>query len=157
FIPYPVTTGFTAGISVTIISSQLKDFFGIRVIDADGKAISVPAEFVPKLRLLTEMVQQHGVNWSAAAVGVGSLAVLILLRKAAPRVPGAIVAVVLAWLAVRFLGLDKSVGGTVETIGSRFGGIPHMLPSPHLPRITFELVKELIPSATTIAMLCAIE
>ncbi len=149
FIPYPVTTGFTAGIAVTIIASQIKDFLGLTVADAGGRPLTIPPEFVPKLQLLARHL--HSVNWSATGVAAGSLAVLIGLRKLAPRVPGAIVAVVLASAVVAIFKLP------VETIGSRFGGIPNMLPRPHFPAMSFGLIRELIPSATTIAVLCAIE
>lgn len=142
FIPYPVTTGFTAGIAVIIFSSQLKDFFGLQIA-------AVPVDFVEKLRSLGE----HWETWNAPtlAIGAGSLAILILLRRFAPRVPGAIVAVIAASLAVSMLHLP------VETIGTRFGGIPNHLPIPQLPRFDFAMVKSLIPEATTIAMLAAIE
>lgn len=153
FIPYPVTTGFTAGIAVTIVASQVRDFLGLTAMD--GAALSLPADFVPKLRVLGEHIGT--INWHSAGIGVGSLAVLIVVRRFVPRLPGAIVAVVLSVVAIRVLGWDKAAGGMVETIGSRFGGIPHSLPPPHLPRIDLELIRELIPAATTIALLCAIE
>ncbi len=142
FIPYPVTTGFTSGIAVIIFSSQIKDFFGL------GMG-AVPAEFVEKWQAYA----QHAASWQLepVAVGIGSLAVMILLRRFAPRVPGAIVAVVLASFAVWALGLP------VDTIGSRFGEIPRTLPAPHLPAFSFELMRELVPEATTIALLAAIE
>ena len=142
FIPYPVTTGFTSGIAVIIFSAQIKDFFGLRME-------SVPAEFVEKLRAYFE----HAGSWDAhtLAVGAASLAVLVLLRRFAPRVPGAIVAVVLAAFLVWLLKLP------VDTIGSRFGGIPRTLPIPHMPEINLSLVRELIPSAMTIALLAGIE
>lgn len=158
FIPYPVTTGFTAGIAVTIAASQVRDFLGIT---ADGTApLPLPAEFVPKLRALAS--HAHTVDAATVGVGVGSLAILVLLRRIAPRVPGAIVAVVAASLAVKFLGLDRAVeGGTIETIGSRFGSIPRTLPAPHLPfradDFNWAMVRELIFPATTIAILCSIE
>ncbi len=149
FIPYPVTTGFTAGIAVTIVASQIKDFLGLRVVDGAGKPLTIPPEFVPKLRLLFEHIGT--VNWSAGGVAMGSVAVLVVWWRLAPRVPGAIVAVGLASAAVAVFKLP------VETIWTRFGGIPRMLPAPHLPTLDFGMVRELVPSATTIAVLCAIE
>lgn len=98
FIPYPVTTGFTTGIAVTIVASQLKDFFGLVVADAAGQPISIPPEFIPKLQLLAAYADT--VNWWSTGVAAGSLAVLIVLRRFVPRVPGAIVAVALAGAAV---------------------------------------------------------
>ncbi|GMU38630.1 MAG: STAS domain-containing protein [Phycisphaerae bacterium] len=148
FIPYPVTTGFTAGIAVIIASSQVKDFLGLSF---EG---GVPAEFIEKWKVFIEHWRTF--DGRTVGVGLGSLAVIILLRHFAPRVPGAIVAVVLASAVVYVAGFDKSSGGTVETIGSRFGGVPRSLPTPHLP-ISLGLVKELLPDATTIALLCAIE
>jgi SulP family sulfate permease len=138
FIPYPVTTGFTAGIAVLIFSSQIKDLFGLSMA-------SVPADFVEKWQAFFGSAST--VNYAALAVGGGSLALMILLRRFAPRIPGAIVAIVLGAAAVSFFGLH------VETIGSRFGGIPQSLPMPHLP--SFDL--RLLPDAATIAVLAAIE
>lgn len=162
FIPYPVVTGFTTGIAVVLVASQLKDFFGLSILDPDGKAISIPAEFVPKLKLLA--AHAHTINWHATGVGLGSLAVLIAFRRFAPRVPGAVVAVILAAALVSIFGwadqtvlVDGHARPLIETIGTRFGGIPSNLPAPRMPEISFALVRDLIPSATTIAILCAIE
>lgn len=155
FIPYPVTTGFTGGIAITIVASQLRDFFGIT--GEDGAVLALPAEFVPKIRLL--WAHAGTIDIPTMLVGAGSLGVLILVRRLIPRVPGAIIAVTLGAAAVHFGGLDAAGGGSVETIGSRFGALPRTLPAPHLPRglIDWEMVVDLIPSATTIALLCAIE
>lgn len=160
FIPYPVTTGFTAGIAVTIVASQLRDFFGITA--HDGSGLALPAEFVPKLQLLAANIET--LSWQTTVVGLGSLAILIAMRKFLPRIPGAIVAVVLASAAVAlFHWTAAGPNGVplVQTIGTRFGELPHTLPPPHLPiRLsseTFSTIKDLIPDATTIALLCAIE
>jgi SulP family sulfate permease len=153
FIPYPVTTGFTAGIAVTIAASQLKDFLGLT--EYGGGPLALPAEFVPKLRVLADHIET--LEWRTPVVGVGSLAVMMVLRKVWPRIPGAIVAVVLSAGLVWLLGWATGAAPAVQTIGTRFGGIPHSLPAPHMPQVSFALVKELIPSATTIAILCAIE
>lgn len=149
YIPYPVTTGFTSGIAVIIFSSQLKDFFGLDIA-------SVPAEFVEKLHVLAEHVSTT--NPHTLGVGVGSLAILILIRRFAPRIPGAIVAVILASSVVALFQFP------VETIGTKFGGVPRMLPTPTLPRLdwgwltqTAVTAESLIPEATTIAILTAIE
>jgi SulP family sulfate permease len=164
FIPYPVTTGFTSGIAVTILASQVQNFLGLRVYDADGRAITVPADFIPRLRLLAE--HAGTISWQATAVGLGSLGVLIALRRFVPRVPGAIVVVALSAAAVRLLGWDTAQAVVndhvsrplVETIGSRYAaGIPRTLPPPHLPAFSLGLARELIFPATTIAILCAIE
>jgi sulfate permease, SulP family len=142
FIPYPVTTGFTSGIAVIIAASQIKDFFGLEIAQ-------LPPEFVEKLHAY----YHHAATWVPATFGVsaGSLALLILLRRLAPRVPGAIVTVIVAAAVVSLFQLP------VETIGSKFGGIPRTLPTPSLPPLSFELARNLVPEATTIAILAAIE
>ena len=142
FIPYPVTTGFTSGIAVIIFSSQIKDFFGLAIE-------KVPAEFVEKWLVYAETAKTW--NDETAAVGIGSLLVIVLIRRFAPRIPGAIVAVIAASAVAYLLKLP------VETIGSKFGGIPRGLPMPKLPPLDFSKVRELIPEATTIAMLASIE
>ncbi|MBM4107876.1 MAG: STAS domain-containing protein [Phycisphaerae bacterium] len=154
FIPYPVTTGFTTGIAVVIAASQVREFLGLTITDAEGALASLPAEFVPKVRTL--VVNLHSINWSATAVGVGALGGLILLRRFLPRAPGALVVVVLSAVAARALGLD------VATIGGRFGDLPRTLPLPHLPwggssGISLDLVRSLIPEAATIALLAGVE
>ena len=142
YIPYPVTTGFTTGIAVIIASSQVKDFFGL-------KMGGVPAEFVEKWKVYFE----HAKDWdpTTALVGAGSLMLLIILRKTVPRIPWGIVAVIVGSAVVYFLRLP------VETIGSKFGEIPRTLPTPHLPPFSLAMVRDLIPEATTIALLAAIE
>jgi SulP family sulfate permease len=158
FIPYPVTTGFTTGIAVTIIASQIKDFFGLTLADAAGKPVSMPADFLPKVILLAKNF--GSMSWQTAVIGVGSLAILVVLRRFVPRLPGAIVAVTVSAVVVAVMKwAEASQGGEVlvQTIGTKFNGIPRMLPAPHAPAFTFELVKEMVLPATTIAILCAIE
>ena len=150
FIPYPVTTGFTAGIAVIIFSSQMKDFFGLRM----G---AQPPDFIEKWYAYVEAFRAHGINRYATAIAVGGVAIIALLRRFAPRIPGAIVAVILASLAVSLWNLEAK---GVETIGSKFGGIPRTLPHPSFDwarSISVEKVRTLIPEATTIALLAAIE
>ncbi len=142
FIPYPVTTGFTSGIAVIIFSSQVKDLLGLRM-DA------VPAEFLEKWgAYLTHLTSW---NPSAAALAAGSIAIILACKRFTPKVPGPIVAVVAASLAAWALSLP------VDTIGTRFGGIPRLLPAPHLPHVDFAQLRALVPEAFTIAMLGAIE
>jgi SulP family sulfate permease len=151
FIPYPVTTGFTAGIAVIIFSSQMKDFFGLRMDAAP------PPEFVEKWYAYAEAFRAHGINKFATAIAVGGVVVIALLRRFAPRIPGAIVAVILAAIAVGAFNLETR---GVETVGSKFGGIPRTLPAPSFEwarGITFDKVRTLVPEATTIALLAAIE
>lgn len=142
YIPYPVTTGFTSGIAVIIATSQVKDFFGLRM-DV------VPADFLEKWRAFAE----HAATWHGPTAGValGSLALLIFLRRFAPRIPWGMTTVVFGSLIVWWFAIP------VETIGTRFGGIPRTLPVPHWPEFSFDLARQLIPEATTIALLAAIE
>ncbi len=151
FIPYPVTTGFTAGIALIIFASQMKDLLGLQM----GVA---PPEFVKKWGSYWAAYQLHGVNVAAASIGVGGVVLMMVMRRFVPRVPGAIVVVVLASVIVSLFHLDTAYG--VETINSKFGGIPRELPKINLgwvSSITFDKVRELIPEATTIALLAAIE
>ena len=161
FIPYPVVTGFTSGIAVMIFTGQIKDLLGLTILNEDGSTATVPAEYVHKVQMLVEHIST--ISWHS--VGLGSLVVLFVLRRWLPRIPGAIVAVVLATGVVWVMGWAKTTvlfdgvhaRPVVETIGTRFGGIPSGLRSPHVPEFSFELMRQVIPSATTIAMLCAIE
>jgi len=142
FIPYPVVTGFTAGIAVIIFSSQVKDFLGLRM----G---AVPPDFVEKWNAYGESIGT--LQWPTVAIAAGSLAVLILWPRAWRLVPAPFVAMVLATAAVQILDLP------VETIGSRFGGIPSALPRPHWPAIPWAEMRELVSPSLTIALLAAIE
>ena len=161
FIPYPVTTGFTAGIAVIIFSGQMKDFFGLKIT---GKT---PGEFIAQWETYWHALRTGGLNYAATGIAVGGLVVMVVLRRFAPRIPGAIVAVALAAVLVGVLGLDKiDSPHFVETIASRFGtadcpsGIPQTLPHLSLPHFSgdfFTKARELVPSAGTIAFLAAIE
>jgi SulP family sulfate permease len=142
YIPYPVVTGFTSGIAVVIFSTQMPDFFGLRMSE-------VPAEFFEKWWAYLREAATFN-PWSLA-LGAGSLAIVIGLRKTLPRVPGPIVAVFLATLAAWAFALP------VETIGSRFGEIPRTLPAPVWPEFSLEKIRQLAPDALTIALLAAIE
>ncbi len=142
FIPFPVVTGFTAGIAVVIFSTQMRDFFGLKMSE-------IPAEFVPKWIAYGKAA--NSVSPVTAAIGVGTVAIILILRRFAPRIPDMLVAMVVAGLLTRFLSLP------VETIGTRFGDLPRSLPSPSLPPITLDLLRELSPAAITVALLAAIE
>jgi sulfate permease, SulP family len=142
FIPYPVTTGFTTGIAVTIFSAQIKDFFGLQI----G---SVPAEFMDKW--FAYAAHMHTCSFCALFLAIGTLALIFTLRHFYPRFPGTILAVILATLVTYFFGLP------IETIETKFGGIPNMLPEPSLPYITWERIQEVFPAAITIALLGGIE
>jgi SulP family sulfate permease len=142
FIPYPVVTGFTSGIAVIIFSSQVKDLLGL-------KMGAIPAQFLAKW----QDYATHLGSASLPAIGValGSFAILLIWPKVSRKVPGPIVAILVASAAVAALGLP------VETIGSRFGEIHASIPTPSLPAISLDRVRELFPSAVTVALLAAIE
>jgi len=143
FIPYPVTVGFTAGIAVIIFASQLRDLLGITLT---GKE---PGEFLPKLEVLAGGL--HTANASAVAVAAVSIAIIVVLRKLRPHWPGILIAVVVAALATWALSLP------LETIGTRFGGIPRQLPSPAWPLFSLEKARAVLPDAIAFALLGAIE
>jgi SulP family sulfate permease len=142
FIPRPVVIGFTNGIAVLIASTQIRDFFGLRIDQ-------VPGDFLPRLQSLAA----HAQTWSPAAtlLAAGTLAIILLMTRVSKHVPGSIVALFLGTFLVAFLGWG------VETIGTRFGGIPSGLPPFHLPVFQPQLVGGLIMPAVTVAMLGAIE
>jgi SulP family sulfate permease len=142
YIPRPVVIGFTNGIAVLIASTQLRDFFGLHVDH-------VPGEFIGRMRVLFEA---RG-TWLplATALAAGTLAVIALMRRLSPRVPGVVVALV-AGTAVAWLG-----GLGVETIGTRFGGIPTGLPRVVVPHFRPDLILPLLAPTVAIAMLGAIE
>jgi SulP family sulfate permease len=143
FIPYPVTVGFTAGIAVIIFASQLKDLFGIALTTKE------PGEFLPKLEVLARSL--HTANVSAVTVAAVSIVIIVVLRKRRPHWPGILIAVVVAALATWALSLP------VETIGTRFGGIPRQLPSPAWPLFSLEKARAVLPDAIAFALLGAIE
>ncbi len=142
FIPRPVVIGFTNGIAVLIASTQIKDFFGLRLEE-------VPGEFLPRM----EALAAHAGTWSpaATAVAVATLAVIVLVARWTTRVPGTVVALLLGTVVVAAAGLG------VETVGSRFGGIPAGLPSLDVPTFRPDLMLGLISPAFTVALLGAIE
>jgi sulfate permease, SulP family len=142
FIPRGVIIGFTNGIAILIASTQIKDFFGLHT----GP---VPSEFLPRMRLLAAHFES--VNGAALGLGLLSLAILLFLPRFTKRVPGSIVAVVVCTVAVEVFHLP------VETIGSKFGGIPGGLPPFAIPDFHSEHILPLIPSAFTVAMLAALE
>jgi SulP family sulfate permease len=142
FVPHPVVTGFTAGIAVIIASSQVKDFLGLPLATA-------PAEFVPQWAAYFGVIDR--LSPATLAVGLGALGLIVALKKLAPRLPGYLIAVVVASVAVALLDLR------VDTIGSRFPDIPTGLPMPDLPPVTLAKIQAVMPSAFTIAFLAGIE
>ena len=142
FIPRPVVVGFTNGIAVIIASTQIKDFFGLKID-------KVPGDFASRLRTIAD----HFSSFSPleTLLGVAALVVIIVCMRFAKRVPGYIVALFLGTAAVVIFKLP------VETIGTRFGGIPSGLPVLRIPQFRPDLFRPLASPAITVAMLGAIE
>lgn len=143
FIPYPVTVGFTAGIAVIIFASQLSELFGLSL---DGKE---PGELVPKLKALA--VAWGTFNPSAILIALLTVIIIVGLKRARPSWPGMLVAVAAASIAAVALALP------VETIGTRFGGIPRSLPLPALPVFDLAKIQAVLPDAIAFTLLGAIE
>ena len=142
YLPRPVVIGFTNGIAILIASTQIRDFFGLHT----GQ---VPSAFAARMATLAGAAGT--VSPAAAALGVSALALMIVLRRFAPKVPGAIVALVLGTIASAAFALP------IETIGARFGGIPSGLPHLRIPAFHPEMVPTLLRPALTVALLGAIE
>ena len=143
YIPHTVTVGFTAGIAVIIMASQLTDLFGLTL---PGKE---PGPLLPKLEALWSAAPT--VNAAAAGLAIGTIALIFLLRKAKPTWPGFLIAVVVASGAAAIFGLP------VETIGTRFGGVPSSIPAPHFPPVTLDLIGSVMPDALAFTLLGSIE
>lgn len=143
FIPYTITVGFTAGIAVTIVIGQLKDFFGITY--AHG---TQAVETMEKLK--ADVAFAGTVNWQAVIVGVVCLAVLIVWPKISEKIPGSLIAVIVGIVMV------KGIGMHVNTIGDLYT-ISNALPKPVMPDFSLETVGRMLPDAFTIAILAAIE
>jgi len=142
YFPRPVVVGFTNGIAILIASTQIRDFFGLRMEH-------VPGDFFHRMGAMAENF--HTLNWTATGVGLGSLVVMIVCVRYFKRVPGAIVVCFGATAAVSLLHLPA------ETIGTRFGGIPSGLPHIAIPQLQPSLLLHLLSPAVTVAMLGAIE
>jgi SulP family sulfate permease len=143
FIPYPVTTGFTSGIAVTIFCTQVKDLFGLQIDKA------VPAEFISKWQCYFEYF--HTVNYWALGLSLLTVAVILLTKRFFPRAPFMLVGMLVSTVICQCFQLP------VETIGSRFGELPQGLPMPSLPEVDWKQLPQLIQPAFIIALLAAIE
>ncbi len=143
YIPFPVTIGFTAGIAVIIFASQLRDLFGITLHGAE------PGGLIAKLDALGRAAGTA--NGFAVAISLASVLIIFGVRKFRPAWPAMLIAVVVTALAAGALVLP------VETIGTRFGGIPQTLPSPSFPVITWAAIFAVLPDAIMFALLGAIE
>jgi sulfate permease, SulP family len=142
FIPRPVIVGFTNGIAILIASTQIKDFFGLH-------SGPVPGDFVGRMRVV--LGSAGTVSLATTLLSSAGLLLIVLMIRFLPRIPGYIVALVAATLVVYFLHVP------VETVGSRFGGIPSGFPRLHVPVFEYATVRSLISPAITVAMLGAIE
>ena len=142
YVPEPVVNGFTIGIGIIIVTSQLKDMFGLRMA-------AVPAGFVDKLAGL--WAGRGSFSAVALAVGLATMVLIVVLRRALPRFPGLIVAVGVTSAIVALAALP------VDTLFSRFGALPDRLPLPGLPEVSYGRVVELLPSAFVIAFLAGVE
>jgi SulP family sulfate permease len=143
FIPNPVIIGFTTAIGIIIFASQIKDLLGL------VPAVKEPAALFPKLSVLLPALPT--LNPSAFAIAAGTIAIILGLRRLQPRWPGLLIAVVVASVAALSLNLP------VETIGSRFGGVPSGLPAPVVPDFSLAKMQAVLPAAIAIALLGAIE
>ena len=156
FVPYPVIVGFTAGIAVTIFSTQMNDFFGLGLSD-------VPANFVDKWIYYAHHFQP---NWWAFGIGLFSLGICIGMPYLTKRIPGSLAAIIFATIAVWLLKMYAPASwgvASLQTISDLYE-LPHGIPAPHMPAMElaegesfFTLIQKLFPSAFTIAMLGAIE
>ena len=142
YIPRPVVIGFTNGIAILIASTQLRDFFGLTTGE-------MPGEFLARLETLASAAST--ISPAATAVGIGTLAAILGLRRASRRIPGSIIALLLGSALAWAFGLP------IETIGSRFGDVPSGLPPIRIPAFRPDLILTLLSPALTVAMLGAIE
>jgi SulP family sulfate permease len=142
YVPYPVVTGFTSGIALIIFSSQVGDLLGL-------KLLHVPGDVAGKWHAY--LGAMGTINPAAVAVTLAGLALIVLVQRFTPRLPAFLIAIAATTVAAWLFHMP------VETIGMRFGGIPSMLPVPHVPAFTLAELRELLPSAFTIFMLGGIE
>jgi sulfate permease, SulP family len=142
FIPRPVIIGFTNGIALLIASTQIKDFLGL-------KTGTVPSNFLPRMKVLIENI--GSVEWHTVAIAMITLGIILLWPRVNKRIPGSALAVLTCTVVAALLHLH------METIGTKFGGIPQGLPPFTLPHLRAEHIEPLLPSAFTVALLGAIE
>ncbi|WP_309663466.1 SulP family inorganic anion transporter [Tabrizicola sp.] len=143
YIPYPVTVGFTAGIAVIILASQIREMFGMTLAGQE------PGEIIAKMEAL--WAARGTVNWAAVAMAGLTVGLILGLRRVRPHWPGMLIAVVVVSVLTAVAGLP------VETISSRFGALPHLLPTPALPGLGRDAVLAALPWGMSFALLGAIE
>jgi SulP family sulfate permease len=142
YFPRPVIVGFTNGIAILIASTQIRDLFGLRMDH-------VPGDFFHRMQAFVQA--SNTISWPATILSAASLLVMVACLKYAKRIPGAIIVTFGATAAVTLLHLP------IETIGTRFGGIPSGLPALAIPKFHYDTVRQLLSPAFTVAMLGAIE
>ena len=142
YIPYPITVGFTSGIAITLLSTQVKDFLGLSIT-------KTPSEFIPKWEAYIS--HMNTTNLYTLAIGLLALAILIFWPKINKKIPGSLIALIVTTLVVFIFNLP------VATIGSQFGKISSNIPIPHIPNLNLNTLKALIGPAFTIALLGGIE
>ena len=142
YIPYPVVVGFTAGIGLSLISTQVKDLLGLKIEN-------VPAEFLPKWE--SYLANLNSFSAASLVISLLSLSAILYMQIKKPKLPAYLVCVTGATLLVAVFGLD------IDTIGNKFGGVPHFLPMPKMPDISVNLLLKVLPSGLTIAFLAGVE
>lgn len=147
FIPYPIVVGFTAGIALTIFSTQINDFLGLGLSE-------IPSAFIPKWKVYLSNISD--IDWLTAATGLISLLIIIVTPKISKKLPGALCAIIIVTAAVS-IAAAYCPGLHIETIGDRFGSLSTDIPQPHGFVLNMDTINALLPSAFTIAVLGAIE
>lgn len=142
YIPYTITTGFTCGIAVTLFVGQIKDFLGLQIK-------SVPSEFLAKLNAYLKNIGT--INWTAAAIGIAAIIIMVLWPKITDKIPGSLVAIIVTTALVAVCDLK------VHTIGSVYGTLKSSFPAFHVPGLSMDLIEEMLSPAFTIAILAGIE
>ena len=146
FIPYPIVVGFTSGIALTIFTTQMKDLFGMNID-------KMPGDFLTKWLVYAQNIAS--ISWWSLAIGVVSIAIIVLTPKVSKKIPGSLIAIIVMTVIVYFMRTYLNITG-IETIGDRFE-INASLPEPEAISINMEMINRLLPSAFTIALLGAIE
>lgn len=142
YVPHTITVGFTSGIAITLLSTQIKDFLGLNIEN-------VPAEFIPKWQ--SYFSNMGTLNIAALLVGIGCILIMVYWPRVNKTIPGSVIALIISTLAVQLFNLP------VETIGSRYAEISSSIPGPSIPMFEIETIKILFKPAMTIAILAAIE
>ncbi|WP_081800366.1 SulP family inorganic anion transporter [Metaclostridioides mangenotii] len=142
YVPQTITVGFTSGIAVTLLTTQLKDFFGLRIKD-------VPAEFIEKVE--SYIHNRSTFDRATFLIGLACIFILVYWPKVNKKIPASIIVLVLSTLVVNLFNLPT------DTIGSRFNEISSSIPKPQIPHIDLQIITTLIKPAITVALLGAIE